>query len=42
MEDNLEAEYAPEKETPPEAAPEAGSDAQIDRGYGQKSRAARA
>ena len=40
MEDNLEAEYAPEKETPPEEAPEAGSDAQIDRGYGQKSRAA--
>lgn len=36
MEDNLEAEYAPEKETPPEEAPEAGSDAQIDRGYGQK------
>ena len=24
MEDNLEAEYAPEKETPPEEAPEAG------------------
>ena len=40
MEDNLEAEYAPEKETPPEEAPEAGSDAQIDRGYGQKPRAA--
>ena len=40
MEDNLEAEYAPEKETPPEEAPEAGSDAQIDRGYGQKPRTA--
>ena len=40
MEDNLEAVYAREKEPPPEEAPEAGSDAQIDRGYGQKPRAA--